>query len=61
MAVYTAEHPPHANRLCEEIMVLLDHPERRRELADAARQHSRPHAAAAVASAIIDAAGRRRS
>jgi len=24
-----------ANRLCEDIMVLLDHPERRRELAPA--------------------------
>ncbi|MCM0676366.1 UDP-N-acetylglucosamine--N-acetylmuramyl-(pentapeptide) pyrophosphoryl-undecaprenol N-acetylglucosamine transferase [Micromonospora phytophila] len=50
-----------ANRLYEEIMALLDHPERRRELANAAHQHGRPHAAAAVASAIIDAAGRCRS
>ncbi|MFI7648465.1 UDP-N-acetylglucosamine--N-acetylmuramyl-(pentapeptide) pyrophosphoryl-undecaprenol N-acetylglucosamine transferase [Micromonospora sp. NPDC049460] len=47
-----------ANRLYEEIMVLLDHPERRQKLANAARQHGRPHAATAVASAIIDAAGR---
>ncbi|MEH0934584.1 UDP-N-acetylglucosamine--N-acetylmuramyl-(pentapeptide) pyrophosphoryl-undecaprenol N-acetylglucosamine transferase [Micromonospora psammae] len=50
-----------ANRLYEEIMVLLDHPERRRELADAARRHGRPDAATAVASAIIDAAARYRS
>jgi UDP-N-acetylglucosamine--N-acetylmuramyl-(pentapeptide) pyrophosphoryl-undecaprenol N-acetylglucosamine transferase len=50
-----------ANRLYEEIMMLLDHPERRQELANAARQHGRPRAAAAVASAIIDAAGRARS
>ncbi|MEV5766779.1 UDP-N-acetylglucosamine--N-acetylmuramyl-(pentapeptide) pyrophosphoryl-undecaprenol N-acetylglucosamine transferase [Micromonospora sp. NPDC052213] len=50
-----------ANRLYEEIMVLLDHPERRQELATAARRHGRPHAAAAVASAIIDAASRCRS
>lgn len=50
-----------ANRLYEEIMVLLDHPERRQELASAARQHGLPDAAAAVASAIIDTAGRCRS
>jgi UDP-N-acetylglucosamine--N-acetylmuramyl-(pentapeptide) pyrophosphoryl-undecaprenol N-acetylglucosamine transferase len=50
-----------AKRLYEEITMLLDHPERRQELANAARRHGRPHAADAVASAIIDAAGRARS
>lgn len=48
-----------ANRPYEEIMVLLDHPERCQELANAARQHG-PHVAA-VAGAIIDDAGRCRS
>ncbi|MEV4630183.1 UDP-N-acetylglucosamine--N-acetylmuramyl-(pentapeptide) pyrophosphoryl-undecaprenol N-acetylglucosamine transferase [Micromonospora sp. NPDC049523] len=46
------------DRLREEIMMLLDHPDRRRHLADTARRYGRPDAAAAVATAIIDAAGR---
>ncbi|MEV1142209.1 UDP-N-acetylglucosamine--N-acetylmuramyl-(pentapeptide) pyrophosphoryl-undecaprenol N-acetylglucosamine transferase [Micromonospora sp. NPDC049799] len=50
-----------ADRLYQEIMALLGRPERRRELADAARRHGRPHASTAVAGAIIDAAGRYRS
>ncbi|OKI48979.1 UDP-N-acetylglucosamine--N-acetylmuramyl-(pentapeptide) pyrophosphoryl-undecaprenol N-acetylglucosamine transferase [Micromonospora sp. CB01531] len=45
-------------RLREEIMMLLNHPNRRQQLADAARQYGRPHAAADVATALIDAAGR---
>lgn len=45
-------------RLREEIVTLLQHPDRRQQLADAARQHGRPDAAAAVATALIDAAGR---
>ncbi|RKR90656.1 UDP-N-acetylglucosamine-N-acetylmuramylpentapeptide N-acetylglucosamine transferase [Micromonospora pisi] len=46
------------DRLREEIMMLLDHPDYRRQMADTARQHGRPDAAAAVATALIDAAGR---
>lgn len=46
------------DRLREEIMMLLNHPDRRQQLADTARQYGRPDAAAAVATALIDAAGR---
>ena len=34
-------------------MMLLDHPDYRRQMADTARQHGRPDAAAAVATALI--------
>lgn len=43
-------------RLREEILVLLNDPRQREQMADAARRHGRPHAAAAVATEIIDAA-----
>jgi UDP-N-acetylglucosamine--N-acetylmuramyl-(pentapeptide) pyrophosphoryl-undecaprenol N-acetylglucosamine transferase len=43
------------SRLRDEIVALLSDPAQRQRLADAARRHGRPDAAAAVATEIIDA------